>query len=201
MNTAQPSIEVLPITDIPFPPVDLRKVVDPIQSILEHPHFEEARRYFRESPSAERSLMPDLAQALLYSLVRNAVPSHVVEIGTWRGGTTEGLARAVQANGIGVVHTVSPYDEDRFQPTYQSWPEPLRKVCRVHVENSMGFFMRADAQKIRPDIVLVDGNHDYEFALFDIEASARRLTRGGFLIIDNVARRRTCRRAAPPGDR
>jgi hypothetical protein len=49
------------------------------------------------------------------------------------------------------------------------------------------FFMQIDQERIRPDLVLVDGHHDYEFANFDIEASARRLTPGGFILIDNVS--------------
>src|SRR5438876_7700424 len=153
------AIEIAPITDVPFPMVDMSNNVDPVQVIIEAPEFVETRRFFRESPSAARSLMPDLAQGLLYSLVRNANCEHVVEIGTWRGGTTEGLARAVLANGNGVVHTVSPYDAAQFHPVYRRWPEALRKICRFYAMNSMGFFMHADSVNIKPDLVLVDGNH------------------------------------------
>jgi hypothetical protein len=39
----------------------------------------------------------------------------------------------------------------------------------------------------RSEISFVDGNHDYEFALFDIESSARVTKPKGFIFIDNVA--------------
>src|SRR5262249_36882570 len=32
-----------------------------------------------------------------------------------------------------------------------------------------------------------DGNHDYEFASFDIQCAAKRLTPAGFIFVDNVA--------------
>ena len=35
--------------------------------------------------------------------------------------------------------------------------------------------------------MLIDGNHDYEFASFDIQAAAHRLQPGGFIFIDNVS--------------
>ena len=47
--------------------------------------------------------------------------------------------------------------------------------------------MEVERLCIRPDLVFVDGNHDYEFALFDIQCAARRLTPGGFIFIDDVA--------------
>jgi hypothetical protein len=40
---------------------------------------------------------------------------------------------------------------------------------------------------MRPGIVLVDGNHDYEFALFDIQCAARLLVSGGFILVDNMS--------------
>jgi hypothetical protein len=92
----------------------------------------------------------------------------------------------VQANAQGTVHTVSPFDAERFHATYLRWPEPLRKVLRYYPVDSMAFFMQIDERKIRPDLVLIDGNHDYEFANFDLQASAQRLARGGFILLDNI---------------
>ena len=50
----------------------------------------------------------------------------------------------------------------------------------------MDFFAWLDANKIRPDLVLVDGNHDYEFALFDLLMAARLLQPGGIVVMDNA---------------
>ena len=176
-----------PIADVPCPRVDLHALPDPVPAILGAPEFAKTTRYFAQSPGGRRSLLTDRSQALLYTLIRNMRPAHVVEIGTYRGGTAESLSRALHANDYGTLHTVSPFDAERFGPIFAQWPEELRRRTRYHPVDSMMFFMQIDQERIRPDLVLVDGHHDYEFANFDIEASARRLTPGGFILIDNVS--------------
>ena len=52
--------------------------------------------------------------------------------------------------------------------------------------NSMDFFHHLDRQQMTLDLVLVDGNHDFEFALFDLQMSARLLRPGGIVIMDNA---------------
>ena len=181
------SLEICPITDIPWPRIVLAECANPIPALAASPAMGECERFFAESPSATRSLLTPKAQALLFATIRNQRPDHVVEIGTYKGGTTEGLARAVQANGHGTVHTVSPFDVERFEPIAARWPTELRQRMRYHPIDSMAFFMVTDRERIRPGIVLIDGNHDYEFASFDIQAAARRLRPGGFIFIDNVS--------------
>jgi hypothetical protein len=146
------------------------------------------KRFFAESPSASRSLLSGTAQALLYSIIRNLRPEHVVEIGTYKAGTTEGLARAVVANGSGTVHTLSPFDAERVAAISARWPSELWAAVRYHCLDSMTFFMKVEQNGIRPEVVLIDGEHDYEFATFDIEAAARWLKPGGFIFIDNVSK-------------
>ena len=36
------------------------------------------------------------------------------------------------------------------------------------------------------DFVLVDGNHEYEFALFDVMCAARAMRPGGLMVMDNI---------------
>jgi predicted O-methyltransferase YrrM len=175
------------VTDVPYPRVDLPTLPDPIPAILNAREFAETTKFFAQSPSAQRSLLSAVSQALLYSLVRNLRPTRVVEIGTYKGGTAEGMSRALRANGHGTLHTVSPYDAELFGPIFAQWPEPLRRNTRYHPVDSMMFFMQMDDEGSRFDLVLVDGHHDYEFAAFDIEAAARRLVPGGFILIDNVS--------------
>jgi predicted O-methyltransferase YrrM len=181
------SLEIGPITDIPWPLIALAECANPIPALAASPALGECERFFAKCPSATRSLLTPKAQALLFATIRNLRPDHVVEIGTYKGGTTEGLARAVQANGHGMVHTVSPFDVERFEPIAARWPVELRQRMRYHPIDSMAFFMVTDHERIRPGVVLIDGNHDYEFASFDIQAAARRLQPGGFIFIDNVS--------------
>jgi predicted O-methyltransferase YrrM len=183
----EPSFEVGPITDIPWPKISLDEHANPVPALVQSADFAECAQFFADCPSTTRSLLPRKARALLYSVIRNLRPDHVLEIGTYKGGTAEGLARAVQANGHGVAHTVSPFDAERFARTVACWPAELQQQVRYHPVDSMAFFITADQERLRLGVVLVDGNHDYEFASFDIQAAAQRLQPGGFIFVDNVS--------------
>jgi hypothetical protein len=50
----------------------------------------------------------------------------------------------------------------------------------------MDLFAYLDQRRISLDLTLVDGNHDYEFALFDLQAAARRTLPSGIIIMDNA---------------
>lgn len=175
------------LTDIPFPIVSIRNIVDPLPVIVQSPEFSETVGFFETRVSAPRTLVPPAAQAVIYSVMRNVLPHHVVEIGTFKGGTSETLARALLANGYGTLHTGSPHDAARFLPIYHAWPNELRRQVRYYQVDSMALFMRLDFQKIHPDIVVIDGNHEQEFAAFDLGAAARRVVRGGFIFINGAS--------------
>ena len=180
-------LAVQPITDIAWRPMDLTSVGDPVKEILTSSEFETATRFFSNNPAAQRSLVSGQAQALLYSIIRNLRPEHVFEIGSYKAGTTEALCRALQANGHGLLHTVDPFRGDYVAATIAHWPAELFRYVRIHPMSSMDFYMEMERQSVRPGLVFVDGNHDYEFALFDIGRAARYMTPGGFVFVDNVA--------------
>jgi predicted O-methyltransferase YrrM len=180
-------LEIAPLKPVPFGTVDLKHEVDPIRAILAAPQFVETSAYFGNNPSAERSLVSASSQALLFTLLRNLAPDHVVEIGTYKAATTEAMSRAMAVNGHGIVHAVDPFRIEYISAVLKRWPNNLLRHVKLHPVNSMSFFFDALKHGIRPGLVLVDGNHDYEFALFDITAAARHLKPGGFLFIDNAS--------------
>jgi len=186
-SATERAVEFAPVGDIPFPRIDLAILHDPIPAILAAPEFTDTRRFFSGTLWNSRALQTSTALALHYSLVRNLRPDHVVEIGTYRGGTAEILSRALDANQHGTLHTVSPFETEGFGPIFAQWPEQLRQRTKYYPIDSMAFFMKAAAENIHTGIVFVDGNHDYEFASFDIWSAARRMVPGGFIFIDNVA--------------
>ena len=51
----------------------------------------------------------------------------------------------------------------------------------------MAFFGDMERQRIHPELVFVDGNHEYEYAAFDIACGARLLAPGGFIFVDNIS--------------
>jgi hypothetical protein len=186
-SSREPRIDVSPIIDVPFPTIDLTQTTDPIPAILASSDFALTCNFFANSAAAARSLVSAVSQALLFTVIRNQQPAHVVEIGTFRGGTTEAMSRAVLANGSGAIHTIGPFDVQLFPPVFSHWPAGLRAAVSFYPVDSMAFFMEMERRRIRPGLVFVDGNHDYEFALFDIQCAARRLIPRGFIFVDNVA--------------
>jgi predicted O-methyltransferase YrrM len=141
-------------------------------------------QYLRSYPS--RSLMSSPSRALLYVLVRAMKPAEVVEIGTFFAGTTEVLARALWENGAGLVHTVDPFGGDRCPPIIKQWPVPLQHFVRYYAMNSMEFFNQSEHAGRKFDIVFIDGNHDFEFALFDLQMASRMIRTGGVIVMDNA---------------
>jgi predicted O-methyltransferase YrrM len=180
------SVEIFPIQDVPFPEVSFEGTAS-ILEITKHPIFDQCVDFFSRSPSASRSLVSPHLQALLFSLVRNIRPRHAFEIGTYRAATSEAICRALQANGTGQLHTIDPYGADSVPPILMSWPKELRRYARFYALDSMLFFERMNRLSVEPDIVFIDGNHDYEFAAFDIEAASRIISPGGVIVIDNIS--------------
>jgi predicted O-methyltransferase YrrM len=180
------TITVKPIADIPCPMIDLAASDDPVAAIMAAPEFGAARAFFADNPVTTRSLETPVAHALLYCVVRNLRPDHIFEIGTYRAGTTEAICRALQANGHGTAHSVDPFTGDYAEAVLKHWPPALLRHVRLYPTNSMTFYAEMRRQKINPGLVFVDGEHDYEYALFDIGCAARALTPRGFLFIDNI---------------
>lgn len=113
-------------------------------------------------------------------------PQAVAEVGTFYAGTTEVMARALWENGSGMIYTTDPYGADRCPDIIAGWPHELRSITHYRPLNSMDFFLELDRQRCALDLVLVDGNHDFEFALFDLQMSARLLRPGGVVVMHNA---------------
>jgi predicted O-methyltransferase YrrM len=145
--------------------------------------YSELLAYFDIYPS--RSLMGPHARAILFSLIRMLRPKVIAEVGTLFAGTTETFARALWENGAGVVHTTDPFGGDRCPAIIGTWPRELQEITEFHALNSMDFFGTLAQRRITLDMVLVDGNHDYEYALFDLQMASRLLRPGGIIVMDN----------------
>jgi predicted O-methyltransferase YrrM len=178
--SAQPADPVRPPTPIASPtghPSDIR-------SLVSTPAYGDALAYFTSYPP--RSVMSDHSRAVLYALARTMQPRVVAEVGTMYAGTAEVMARALWENGAGILHTTDPLGGDRCPTIIARWPEELQQRVRFHPLSSMDFFHHLDRQRLTLDLVLVDGNHDYEFALFDLQMAARLMRPGGIVVMDNA---------------
>jgi predicted O-methyltransferase YrrM len=166
--------------------IDL-SIPDPIPAILASPEYRKTVQAFADSPSIKGALVSPDSQALLYSLIRLLRPQIAIEIGTYLASTTEAMAHAIAENHSGKLYTVDPYRMEKTPKIVAGWPKVLQKVTYFHLTDSMTFFAWMQREGIRPDLVFVDGNHDFEFALFDIQCAARLMNPGGFIVIDNIA--------------
>lgn len=145
--------------------------------------YREAEVAFADYP--ERSLCRSIDRMLLYHLVRSLKPEHVVEVGTYFAAGSEVLARALWENGRGVLHTIDPYGAIRGPSLIGRWDQALQDRVRFYPWNSMEFFQHLGERGISPELVFIDGNHDFEFALFDLEAAARLMRPGGVIVMDD----------------
>jgi predicted O-methyltransferase YrrM len=172
-------IDVRPLGPIATP----KGHVSDIAEVMASPEYAEIRAYFSLYPG--RSLMSDHSRALLYSLVRIMQPQLIAEIGTLHAGTTEVFARALWENGGGIVHTADPYGGERCPAIISQWPAELQRHAHFHAKSCMDFFARVVLESKVFDLLLIDGNHDYEYALFDLQMAVRLMRPGGVVVMDN----------------
>ncbi len=177
------SPEIRPLEDVGVEPrTPGRGVVEAVRQTLASANYQRAKDYFRDYPA--HSLLFDSSRPFLYELVRQTRPGAVLEIGTYRAGTTEVVARALWANGQGIVVTVDPFPNGAPE-AIAAWPAALRDHVAFVPASSMNFFMDANDRGLGFDLAFIDGNHDFAFAAFDLDMAAVRINPGGVIVLDN----------------
>lgn len=172
------------LADLPIPPMPKNiKVADLIVNIPGTIEFQKVVKRVNVYPP--NSMTSSVFRALTYILIRLLRPQSVVEIGTMYAGTAELFASALLANGQGLLTTIDPFGADRAPAIINSWPSELRRFVEFRPINSMQLLDDLVVQQQHPDIIFVDGNHSYEYALFDLLAAARIIRRQGVIIMDN----------------
>jgi len=155
-----------------------------LEAWLNSSELEKELAYFKGYPA--HSLLSNESRAFIYHVVRSMRPNVVAEIGTYKVGTAEVIARALWENGQGTLHTTDPFGAERCPAIIARLPNNLQQYIRFYALGSMDFFLELENRKERIDIAFVDGNHDYEFAYFDLMMAARNLHSGGIIIMDNI---------------
>jgi hypothetical protein len=115
---------------------------------------------------------------LLYSLAFGAKPERVLEIGTFRGGSTSVLCDALDDSGFGRIVCVDP--EPRVPP------DVLERIRhRATIVSGPSPEALQEAHQIAGDLfdfALIDGDHGYEGVLRDIEGSLPLLRPGALVL-------------------
>ena len=146
--------------------------------------FKKLTAAYREYP--KHSLISDESRALLHHLVVMQRPARVLEIGTFSVGTTEVFARALWEVGSGHIDTIDPYGAERCPPLIERLPAELRERISFFPVNSASYFDAEISLNRGFDLVFIDGNHEFEYALFDLMCTARLIVPGGLVVLDNV---------------
>lgn len=146
--------------------------------------YQAAQVMFANYP--ERSLCRTIDRMLLYHLVRAMRPENVIEIGTYFAAGSEVMTRALWENGKGVLHTIDPFGPIRGPALIGRWNDQLRHHVRFYPWSSMELFQRLAEQRTPIDMAFIDGNHDFEFALFDLQSAARFMSPGGVIVMDDA---------------
>lgn len=177
--------------DRPF--VDLyRGLSSPRRSALEalkrldaSEHFRKALAHFEAKPTD--SLMAPIGCAILYHLTRSIGATSALEIGTYKAGGSEVLAMALAAEG-GILVTLDPNGgrDELVRRTIASWPEPLQAATQYHNHSSATFFDQLEMRGgLAFDLILVDGYHEYGYALYDMTMAAKYARPGAVLVVDD----------------
>lgn len=154
-----------------------------LRKIPSVPSYAPATAHFHGVDNGALSSPAD--RAFYYHLIRLIKPKFGLEIGTFKAGTTEVLASAMQANGFGVLFTIDPFGGDRVPPIIENWPTELREYVSFSAVNSMDFFIALEQKPVELDFVFIDGNHAYEYVSFDLNNSVRRIAPGGVIVLDD----------------
>lgn len=157
------------------------------------PEFEARRLRLEERTEELRRITPVDEVATISLLVERLRPALCLEIGTFFASTSRVVVEALQAVGeTGRLLTIDPYGGHRVPGILEGWPEELRRRVDFRPINSMTLFDDLDTNRIPKGgrsslgLAFVDGNHNFEYALFDIIRSADFLAPGGVIVVDNM---------------
>jgi predicted O-methyltransferase YrrM len=143
-------------------------------------------RVLTEAMRQREHITPPGETAMLVSLIRRLKPQRVLEIGTFFAQTTLAMAEAITANGIGRLDTIDPFGGDRVPDIMAKWREAERAVTHFQPIYSMTYFSELEMKDETLGLAFVDGNHTFDYALYDLSCAAGRLAPGGVIVVDNL---------------
>jgi predicted O-methyltransferase YrrM len=132
------------------------------------------------------SLMPLAQRYFLWSLIYGIAPRRYLEIGTDAGGSAMIVAGAIRALGVKDFRGVC------IDPCFQ-----LSATTRDYLGEGFSFIQSKNSPETVVeagrragglfDVVLVDGDHTYDYALADILLVTPYVALGGYILIDDAA--------------
>ena len=127
--------------------------------------------------------------AALGQFVRARKPETAIEIGMAYGVSTLTVLAAMETNGYGTLISIDPY---------VGWPTgrrvALHQIERAGVAHRHSHYYAAShevlphllREKCRPDLIYIDGNHDYDYVFTDYFFSDKLLSKGGLMVFNDA---------------
>lgn len=121
-------------------------------------------------------------RVLLYSLIFGLQPKNVLEIGTFRGGSTAIMCGAMDDTGFGQIACVDPTPKISLE----LW-EQISHRCRMFEGTSPEILTEVARQvKDKFDFALIDANHTYEYVKRDIASVLPYLTDDAYILFHDA---------------
>lgn len=114
----------------------------------------------------------------IYDLMMQKKPEVVVEIGTHKGVTSLYMAQALLDQGKGHLYTYDPFDYNQ-QDTFNKFPE-----LKEYITYQKAKGVDSDLDKV--DFVFVDGFHEKEHVLAEINHFLPKLTEGAVMVFHDA---------------
>ncbi|RPG17993.1 MAG: class I SAM-dependent methyltransferase [Pelagibacteraceae bacterium TMED124] len=132
----------------------------------------------------------DGTRNLLFSIILSTRPKRVLEIGSHIGSASVVIGTALKSNKYGLAYHLEPQDH-YFEALsnvineadLQDYSIPLQK-----------YSTDPDLNKIignEIDLIFLDANHSYSYAVKDLEISTKLLANNGLILIDDVGNPRS----------
>ncbi len=143
-------------------------------------------QYFKKEwkgfPPFEHRYDPD-SSAIMYSLIRRFKPKKVLEIGSWLGGSTCIIQRALMENKTPSKFICSEIDDELRNKT----EENLKEYCGKAPLMVGDITKSLDKIPDKLDFMFVDTNHDREVTQWIVENLWDRLVPGGIFAMHDWA--------------
>jgi predicted O-methyltransferase YrrM len=131
------------------------------------------------------SLMPLAQRYFLWSLVYGIAPRRYLEIGTDAGGSAMIVAGAIKALKLDDFHAVCI--DPAFKLSEATREYLGANFSYIESKNAPAAMVEASRRAGQFDLVLVDGDHTYDYALADILLVLPYVARGGYILVDDAA--------------
>lgn len=178
-------IELEPQAELPEKPIPSIEAID----LVLHEMAETKKLSLPvELSMVERSpaLMNMAQRLLLWSLVYGLAPKRYLEIGTAAGGSATIVASAIKALAQNEFKAVCI--DPKFELSDETRAYLGESFTYIESKNAPEVLIEATKQAGGLfDLILIDGDHRYDYALSDILLTVPYLAKGGYLLIDDAS--------------